>query len=49
MDKEWADRDQQDGVDEEPGVQEDEVAAAVGFFKLSAGAEDTAGNFQARI
>src|SRR6185437_11394722 len=40
LDPQRAYRPQQDGLDEEPGVQEDAGAAAVGFFELSAGAED---------
>ena len=40
---------EQDGVDEEPGVQEDAVAAVVGFFELSAGAEDAAAVIQDRV
>jgi hypothetical protein len=42
VDAERAGRDQQDGVSEKPGVQENEAQLAVGFFKLSATAEDTA-------
>lgn len=49
LDKEWPDRRDQDRVFEEPGVQEDKGAIAMGSSQLSAAAEDAGGDLPDRL